>query len=167
VHVGGCAALCFAAASSAAAATGDPPRSLGLSPVAASIYEARFALCSLQSLTQLASREGENIDELSSRRAAAILAAKAERGHGRAATEGCTAGLIYRETTDQAFSNPRRDFRVPKDADKYVAPAYLVVVLAFFFFWVLIHATRVARLERMVRDLRGHLANRTSDTKQP
>jgi hypothetical protein len=116
--------------SAAHAGVGDPPKGLGLSPVAASIYKARFALCSLETLTQLAAHEGRDIDALPSRAAAALLAAKAERGHGRAAVEGCTDGLLYRDTTDQTISGLRADYRERVDAEKYVAAAYLVVVIA-------------------------------------
>ena len=65
---------------------------------------------------------------------------------------GCQGGLLYRYRTDQTITGLRSDLRVRISAEKYVAAAYLVVMLSFFVH-VMIHAAKVTRLERETRQL--------------
>jgi hypothetical protein len=125
---------------------GTPPKAL--SPIAASVYRAQFALCSLDTIYGLAGRLGINVTSLSPERAAARLAAAKERSLGSAARIGCKGGLLYRNRTDQTIAAYHSRLK----ADNYVAAAYIVIVAAFFLY-VFIHALKISQLKRSLESL--------------
>jgi hypothetical protein len=134
----------------AAASVGDPPRAM--SPIAGSIYRAQFALCSLETLNGLASKQGMSIQTLSVGGAALRLARAREGDLGSAAVRGCRNGLLYRHSHDQVVTGLRSELKSRVSAEKYVAAVYMIFTVMFFL-WVLIHALKVARLNREVRAL--------------
>ena len=134
----------------AVAASGDPPA--GLSPIAASVYRAQFGICSLDTLTGLAHQQGLAIATLSPDAAAARLATALDGDLGRAGVRGCRGGLLYRYRTDRTITALRNDLNVRISSEKYVAAAYMVVMLGFFAY-VIIHAGKITRLQRETREL--------------
>jgi hypothetical protein len=70
--------------------------------------------------------------------------------------------LIYRATTDQTITGLRASFRERVDAEKYVAAVYLIVVIAFFLY-VVIHASRISRLEALLKELTQRVATLGAD----
>jgi len=137
-----------------------------MSPIAGSIYRAQFGLCSLETLSGLAAKQGIAIQTLSVRAAAARLALAREGGTGAAAVEGCRQGLLYRSGHDQLVSGLRGDLRSRVTAEKYVAAIYLLVTLMFFL-WVFIHAAKVARLDHEVRALFDRIDRAPRDVTSP
>jgi hypothetical protein len=144
------AAATLIVVTAALASAGDPPR--GMSPIAGSIYRAQFGLCSLETLSGLASKQGVVIETLSVRAAAGRLALAREKGTSAAAVQGCRQGLLYRHAHDHLVAGLRGDLKGRIAAEKYVAAVYILFTLLFFL-WVVIHAAKVARLDREVRIL--------------
>jgi hypothetical protein len=123
-----------------------------MSPIAGSIYRAQFGLCSLETLDGLAAKQHVVIQTLSIRAAARRLALARERGTGAAAVQGCRQGLLYRHAHDQLIVGLRGDLKGRITAEKYVAAVYILFT-SLFFLWVVIHAAKVARLDREVQIL--------------
>jgi hypothetical protein len=137
-----------------------------MSPIASSIYRAQFGLCSLETLDGLAAKQHVVTQSLSVRAAATRLALARERGTSAAAVQGCRQGLLYRHAHDHLVAGLRGDLKGRITAEKYVAAVYILFTLLFFV-WVVIHAAKVARLDREVRILIDRIDHASHEVSVP
>ena len=143
----------------ALASPGQPPS--GMSPIAGSAYRMQFALCSLETINSLARTDGISVATFTPLAAATKVARLRDVGLTPSAILGCRDGLMYRDRTDLALASSRSALHQRITAEKYVAAVYALIV-AMFFFWVLLHTAKVTRLRRELEQLSRRLAERVA-----